>query len=819
MLRSTILLAATICVSTANAHVALWDKGMFGLNYPYKSDDPTNNNYNNNEPVIPLKLVDGRTTAQWFGHGLLDYPPKSGDFMVLPSGGTYNGEVSCNRGQTTLGNPNDKTPKYQYACKPDGGEFSGVGALHVMNTYGSTPDPQWFGGSALAIAYTSDVANLKPNDMTVISVNQNSVWERQISYQIPAGLPPCPAGGCLCSWNWIHQGGHGEGYPFEMYNVVYRCQVTGATNSKNKVQQGAVPNKCDNNPSACVKGPKVPMYLWQADGNNLPNLDTPPNYRDNWGFADGAQNDIFQVSTNPASSFNPTALPDGWSAVGCYNDNTNARALSGYTVVDAANNTIAGCTATCASKGFLFAGVEYGQECWCGNSLSSTVAPETDCNMVCAGDIWSTCGGSSRINIYKSAKAPASGKPTPVDPSTLPSGWSEVGCMVDDQSNRALNGGSSTSSTNTVNSCIASCAAKGFVYAGVEYGQECWCGSASSKLVPASSGCDVACAGDGAHVCGGSNRLNVYAVKAAFTSSAVTKTASVTSSTTKTSAAVTSSITKPITSATTKATTASITKPITSSITKPITSVTTKATTTSTTKPITSVVTKPTTSTTTVKTTTSSSVKSSTTSSAKSSTISSSAKPTLASPSPSSSAKSTLSSSSKATLNIPSSSTVPGRTSVAGRTTTSTTSAKPSTSSVTTSTSTSAAPAATTSLPAGWMSKGCYVDSSSARVLDGTVFDSKPNMTYTMCTDTCTRKGYSYAGVEFGTQCMCGNTLVKPVAVTSGCDKPCAGDSKAMCGGFNKITILQNTANVKIRREHAHRRGRPHVEVIRRRHE
>jgi hypothetical protein len=73
-----------------------------------------------------------------------------------------------------------------------------------------------FGGTALAIAYTSDVASLQPNDMTVISVNEFSVWERVISYDIPAGLPPCPPGGCLCTWNWIHQSSAQEGYGNEI---------------------------------------------------------------------------------------------------------------------------------------------------------------------------------------------------------------------------------------------------------------------------------------------------------------------------------------------------------------------------------------------------------------------------------------------------------------------------------------------------------------------------------------------------------------------------------------------------------------------------
>lgn len=154
--------------------------------------------------------------------------------------------------------------------------------MHVANLFNETVDNQWFGGTSLAIAYTSNVATLQPNDMTVISVNQDSVWNRQIAYSIPAGLPACPTGGCLCTWNWIHQANNGEGYPFEIvrwlywvvlledgmrvevvlilqYNVPFRCQVTGSTNAANKVQRGAVPIDCTGNPTACVKGPKTPM--------------------------------------------------------------------------------------------------------------------------------------------------------------------------------------------------------------------------------------------------------------------------------------------------------------------------------------------------------------------------------------------------------------------------------------------------------------------------------------------------------------------------------------------------------------------------------
>lgn len=92
--------------------------------------------------------------------------------------------------------------------------LQGIGALHVVNnTFESTlpVNTSAFGGSALAIAYTSNYTTVQPNDMTIISVNWTSPWYRLTDYEIPADLPPCPEGGCLCTWNWVHLAGHGEG--------------------------------------------------------------------------------------------------------------------------------------------------------------------------------------------------------------------------------------------------------------------------------------------------------------------------------------------------------------------------------------------------------------------------------------------------------------------------------------------------------------------------------------------------------------------------------------------------------------------------------
>merc|ERR1712126_168351 len=51
--------------------------------------------------------------------------------------------------------------------------------------------------------------------------------------------------------------------------------------------------------------------------------------------------------------------------------------------------------------GFILAGVEYGNECWCGNGNITSVwdAPAKECNMPCSGgDEWN-CGGPWRLNV------------------------------------------------------------------------------------------------------------------------------------------------------------------------------------------------------------------------------------------------------------------------------------------------------------------------------------------------------------------------------------------------------------------------------------
>ena len=113
------------------------------------------------------------------------------------------------------------------------------------------------------------------------------------------------------------------------------------------------------------------------------------------------------------------ATPIGTS-VGCFVDapSPSGRVLAA-TYVAWGNMSLAVCTTYCTSKGYRYGGVEYTNECWCGNELrtgtytganqdsymSSPVnygvrAPSSDCNMPCSGDKSQTCGGHWRLNTY-----------------------------------------------------------------------------------------------------------------------------------------------------------------------------------------------------------------------------------------------------------------------------------------------------------------------------------------------------------------------------------------------------------------------------------
>ncbi|EJD47485.1 WSC-domain-containing protein [Auricularia subglabra TFB-10046 SS5] len=220
----------------------------------------------------------------------------------------------------------------------------------------------------------------------------------------------------------------------------------------------------------------------------------------------GNRINIYQAasSTSPAKPAPTVAAVSGFNSLGCFVDPTNARTLRGTALFRADNMTPAVCTARCKSQGFKFAGVEYGQECFCGNEIvNQKKAADAECSTACAGDAKARCGAGNRVNIYQSTAAT----------SVQPVSWSAMGCFTDAAQARVLAGtGLWAGAPMTPAVCTARCASLGYKLAGVEYGKECYCGNAlasSAKKVDAGQ-CNMACSGDSKQKCGAGNRIQMF---------------------------------------------------------------------------------------------------------------------------------------------------------------------------------------------------------------------------------------------------------------------------------------------------------------------
>lgn len=65
-------------------------------------------------------------------------------------------------------------------------------------------------------------------------------------------------------------------------------------------------------------------------------------------------------------------------------------------------------------------------------------------------------------------------------------------------------------------------------------------------------------------------------------------------------------------------------------------------------------------------------------------------------------------------------------------------------------------------------------------------------MTYSYCASLCS--AYNYFGVEYASECFCGNSFANPTeaAPEGECNMPCSGDSTAVCGAGNRLTIFKD---------------------------
>ncbi|KAI9880513.1 MAG: hypothetical protein M1830_002553 [Pleopsidium flavum] len=98
-----------------------------------------------------------------------------------------------------------------------------------------------------------------------------------------------------------------------------------------------------------------------------------------------------------------------------------------------------------------------------------------------------------------------------------------------------------------------------------------------------------------------------------------------------------------------------------------------------------------------------------------------------------------------------------------------------------------------------WKYVGCGTDNVDGRILTGDN-ESNDKMTVETCIDYCSGKGFSVAGVEYSTQCYCGNSIATKGAPVPGvmgnCVMKCGGDSGEYCGGYGTISLYQKCGGI-----------------------
>ncbi|KAI9055302.1 hypothetical protein LZ554_000262 [Drepanopeziza brunnea f. sp. 'monogermtubi'] len=194
---------------------------------------------------------------------------------------------------------------------------------------------------------------------------------------------------------------------------------------------------------------------------------------------------------------------------GCFVDSGSPRTLL-YTGPRNPNQTVQACVAFCKGNDYQYAGLEYGKECFCGASVNSIQATESDCDFSCGGDSTEVCGGLKHISIYQD--------PTfPVADFTTISDYQKLGCYSEGSMGRSLSWRQSqvNASTMTVESCLTACKTGGYSFAGLEFAQECYCGVVlgNGTLPVDDSKCNKPCRGNPSETCGGSSVLDLYVAK------------------------------------------------------------------------------------------------------------------------------------------------------------------------------------------------------------------------------------------------------------------------------------------------------------------
>ncbi|KAI9361684.1 hypothetical protein DFJ73DRAFT_639190 [Zopfochytrium polystomum] len=218
-----------------------------------------------------------------------------------------------------------------------------------------------------------------------------------------------------------------------------------------------------------------------------------------------------------------------WSVLGCLYDAVNGAPRT-LPVGLGAGFSVSTCTDLAAFRGYRYAGLEYGGECWAGNefhNITIVTAPSGDCTMSCNANPSQICGGGNRLSGYYLASytllpTPTTQAldPTPAPPPlNLPTGVSVLGtgCMLDAVGGVPRTFSHAFGTNNSIAACAASAQSAGYTLFGLEYGGECWADSEfrnTTNVDAPGSDCSFPCTADATQTCGAGGRLSTFRIAA-----------------------------------------------------------------------------------------------------------------------------------------------------------------------------------------------------------------------------------------------------------------------------------------------------------------
>ncbi|KAK4082917.1 CAZyme family AA14 [Trichoderma aggressivum f. europaeum] len=280
------LRAAALCglaaIQGASAHLAAYTNGMYCPKNTYQGPltnftDKTLHVY---DPLVGLKkdawfLSKGRNC--WLAPPVGVWEIKANSVIQVPWANSNN-----SHGYYADGKELNERPQPFSVTNPAviaAGLVSSSGGINSPNMHAGNKSTA--AGTAVAIAYKSNIWDVKMEDFVVFTTAPQTPFERLVSYNIP-NLKAC--NDCLCATVWIPDGFGQQ----NMYMAPHKCKII----NPNGGQQPKTPSLV---PGPNVRGPKQMIAAFQAEGNNVQwaRPQKVPTYTSRMGFTAGAQTDIF----------------------------------------------------------------------------------------------------------------------------------------------------------------------------------------------------------------------------------------------------------------------------------------------------------------------------------------------------------------------------------------------------------------------------------------------------------------------------------------------------------------------------------------------